>query len=195
MQNQDLPEISFFDQRIQLWVQFVDQCHDTQVRKYTGLRYVNHLIAVARLVNEYTEDQRYLAIALGHDLYEDTDCQQEALMLKLEEIGFPEIDAQFIHEKISELSDEFVKANYPEWNRRKRKKAEAERLWKISSSAQTVKYADIIDNSLDLSKNDQGFARRYLEEVQLILQGMDKGHPKLYKRAVRTVEDCIKRLK
>lgn len=194
MRDQSFPDISFFDPQIQEWIKFVDQCHGAQVRKYTGLRYVNHLIAVARMVNEYTQDQRLLAIALGHDLYEDTACQQEELIMKLKEIGWSEAEAQFIHKGITELTDEFVKANYPKWNRKKRKKAEAERLWKVSPAAQTVKYADIIDNSLDLTKNDQGFARRYLAEVQLILQGMGMGHPRLYKRAIQTVEDCLAKL-
>jgi (p)ppGpp synthase/HD superfamily hydrolase len=194
MLNNGLPDISFLDQQAQLLVRFVDRCHGTQVRKYTGLPYVHHLVAVGRIVMDFTTDQRLLAIALCHDLYEDTECEASHFTKSLIDMGYHKSDAQFIDEKVSELTDEFVKANYPDWNRRKRKKAEAKRLWVVSPEAQTVKYADIIDNSLDLIKNDKGFARRYLDEVQQILKGMDKGESRLYKKAVRTVEDCMKQL-
>ncbi len=195
MQDKILPDYSFFPQRIQELVAFVDQCHDQQFRKYSGLRYVHHLVAVAKTIQEYTKDEKLMAVALCHDLYEDTDCTESALIAELGKLGFVKKEINFINDKVKDLSDVFIKDDYPEWNRRKRKKAEAERLWKVSPEAQTVKYADIKDNSVDLSNNDPGFARRYLEEAHQILSGMDKGHSELYKEVLKTVKSCEAQLK
>ena len=194
MKAPDLPDISFFDQRIQQFVSFVNSCHTKQIRKYTGLPYVYHLISVAKLVAEYTKDDRLFAVALGHDLYEDTECTKEELLTALKQAGFDPRAALFIHERILELTDEYIKSNYPRWNRRRRKTAEAKRLWKVSPEAQTVKYADMIDNVVDIVQHDQGFGRRYLSEMEQILRGMDKGNADLYTRALKTAKACKKKL-
>lgn len=65
---------------------------------------------------------------------------------------------------------------------------EAFRLHGISPTAQTVKYCDIINNSESILKHDQGFAKIYISELKMILDGMNKGNKKLYKLALKSIE-------
>ena len=92
---------------------------------------------------------------------------------------------------VEELTDTYTKNQYPEWNRRKRKSKEVERLSKTSSEAQTIKYADIIDNSLDIKDAETDFARVFLFECRALLKAMTRGDSRLHDRAVETVEHCI----
>ncbi|HKO82078.1 MAG TPA: hypothetical protein VJU78_16840, partial [Chitinophagaceae bacterium] len=60
-----------------------------------------------------------------------------------------------------------------------------------SSQAQTIKYADIIDNSVDIKNSEDEFARIFLFECRALLKAMTKGDDRLYKKAVETVQQCI----
>lgn len=184
-----------FNKKELIVLDFVAHWHRDQKRKYTGEPYVNHLAAVAKTVKEYTGNSLMIVAALCHDLYEDTDCSEEELKAILDKAGFNNTEIIKINNMVLDLTDEFVKEKYPELNRRKRKTQEAKRLWAISPDAQNVKYADLIDNSTDLAKNDTGFGKKYLEEMNQILEFMDKGQPKLYKLALQTAEEVEQALK
>ncbi|HYH55544.1 MAG TPA: hypothetical protein VD772_02970, partial [Anseongella sp.] len=92
------------------------------------------------------------------------------------------------------LTDVYTKENYPRLNRKKRKAREADRLSKAPAAAQTVKYADIIDNAIDIAGHDKDFAKVFLRECGQLLRQMDKGNQQLYERAVKTVADCLSEL-
>jgi len=154
MKKHRSPDRNLFDHRELEVLDFVAHWHRTQQRKYTGEPYVNHLAAVAKTVKEYTQDSLMVAAAFCHDLYEDTSCSEMELRTKLLEAGYEQAAVHQINKMVQELTDEFVKENYPELNRRKRKSEEAKRLWGISGAAQNVKYADLIDNVTDLAHND-----------------------------------------
>jgi hypothetical protein len=84
---------------------------------------------------------------------------------------------------VVELTDVYTKEAYPKLNRRTRKAKEIERLISISPEAQTIKYADIIDNAKEIGKADAGFAPVYLRECKIILQKLDKGNQPLHEQA------------
>jgi hypothetical protein len=77
-------------------------------------------------------------------------------------------------------------------NRRSRRSREVERLAMISPEAQTIKYADIIDNAGDLVGQGDDFSLVYLRECKQMLQALDKGDPKLYQRALQTVDHFMR---
>ena len=52
-------------------LEFAKKAHEGHKRKYTGEPYVNHPIAVAKIVASVTKDQEMLAAALLHDTIED----------------------------------------------------------------------------------------------------------------------------
>jgi len=195
MKNNRTPDRSLFDQKELRVMDFAAHWHRNQKRKYTAEPYVNHLAAVAKTVKEYIKDSRIVAAAFCHDLYEDTTCEEKELLSLLKEAGYTPEEVISINMMVWELTDEFVTKKYPKINRRERKKREAQRLWKISSEAQNVKYADLIDNSTDLAVNDPGFGKKYLEEMIQILKNMDQGQVALYKKALKTADEVAKQLK
>ncbi|MDZ7849217.1 MAG: hypothetical protein U5L96_22245 [Owenweeksia sp.] len=65
---------------------------------------------------------------------------------------------------------------------------EADRLARISPAAQTIKYADIIDNTHEIMQHDPHFGRVFSLECQLKLHLMTNGEPALRKSALSTVQ-------
>ena len=173
---------------------FADKCHDKQIRRYTGDRYIVHPLRVMEICRGYTNDISTLTAALLHDVLEDTPTTKDEVFNFLMSVLTPE-DAERSLQQVVELTDVYVKENYPGWNRRKRKNKEVGRMAAISPEAQTVKYADIFDNAPEITEQEPDFAERYLQECLALLKGMDKGNPELRKRSIEMVNDCIKQLK
>lgn len=158
--------------------EFVKLKHKNQKRKYTGEPYYNHLLSVAEIISEFMRCA--VEAALCHDLLEDTDCTRDELYNKMLEIGYKEsfvIDTCLC---VVELTDVFTHESYPNLNRSKRKQLEAERLGQISFVSQSIKYADLIDNTKSITGHDKDFAKVYLKEKQTILELMNKGNTVLY---------------
>lgn len=172
--------------------EFVTRMHGDQKRKYTGEPYVNHCLQVAELVSEHEDD--CVEIALCHDLFEDTKCDFRMLNKELIRIGYDRKDAYDICTNANELTDKFTRAEFPYLNRKQRKINEAERLGKISFKSQSVKYADLINNTESIVANDKGFAKVYLSEKDLILQLMDKGNAVLFCNCLKALQTAMREL-
>ena len=170
---------------------FAEQSHGEQMRKYAGERYINHLERVMSTCRQYTEDVTVLSAALLHDVLEDTPISEDQLSAFLSTV-LDEQQAKRTAGMVKELTDVFVKKNYPDVNRRTRRTREAERLGKVSPDAQTIKYADIIDNVVDLGNAATDFGLVFMRECKEILKRANKGNPVLYDRAVKTVDDCLR---
>lgn len=137
-----------------------------QTRKYSGQDYIVHPLAVLQILVEAGEtEQEVLAAALLHDVLEDVwpvnSYYSPDAILQLFGLGV----TAYVHE----LTDEYTKEKYPEFNRAERKDLEARRISCISDGALRVKLADLIDNSFDITKHDPGFAKVYLQEKGKIL--------------------------
>lgn len=170
---------------------FAEQAHGNQMRKYAGERYINHLERVMKTSREYTQEVTVLSAALLHDVLEDTPISEEQLLSFLNTI-MDEQQARRTVKLVRELTDVFIKKNYPDVNRRTRRTREAERLGTVSPDAQTVKYADIIDNVIDLGSANTDFALIFMRECKEILKHANQGDPVLHDRAVKTVDDCLR---
>jgi guanosine-3',5'-bis(diphosphate) 3'-pyrophosphohydrolase len=173
---------------------FADKAHGEQMRKYVLDRYIIHPVRVMELVSQYTEDVAVLAAALLHDVLEDTSATAHEIDKFLSSL-MNEAQRRKTLRLVKELTDEFVKAKYPEMNRRRRKEKEVARLEKVSSEAQTIKYSDIIDNAREIVSHDADFASVYLRECGALLRKMNKGNQQLYEMAMLTVQDGIDELK
>lgn len=169
---------------------FADQAHGDQMRKYVDERYIVHPIRVMETVRAYHQELPLLAAALLHDVLEDTHVSPEELKYFLDSVMNQE-DADKTFQLVKELTDEFVKSNYPKLNRRTRRTKEAERLAETSSDAHTIKYADILDNVNDISHHDNDFALVYIRESRQLLSHMTKGNPELYSRAMDVVNEAM----
>ena len=79
--------------------------------------------------------------------------------------------------KIFKLVVELTDVTKPEdGNRATRKAIEAKRLGMASKEAQTIKLADLIDNTKTIFKHDPKFAKVYKQEKIALLEAMDKVH-------------------
>ncbi|MBP6881351.1 MAG: bifunctional (p)ppGpp synthetase/guanosine-3',5'-bis(diphosphate) 3'-pyrophosphohydrolase [Candidatus Pacebacteria bacterium] len=59
------------------------KAHEGQVRKTDGTPYIEHPLAVAKIVAEYGFTEAVVAAAIVHDVLEDTDVSEEELRSKL----------------------------------------------------------------------------------------------------------------
>lgn len=169
---------------------YADKAHGTQLRKYTGERYIGHPVRVVQILRPYFSDATILAAALLHDVLEDTPITAPDMKRMLDNI-MNEDDASRTLSLVVELTDIFVKKDYPRLNRQDRKEKEALRLSKVSSDAQSIKYADIIDNVTDIMGQDTDFAPVFVREAKRILIAMKDGHPELRNRAMNIVDTFL----
>ncbi|MBS1584550.1 MAG: HD domain-containing protein [Bacteroidetes bacterium] len=173
---------------------FARDAHRGQKRKYNDDPYIVHPVRVMQLCSKYTRDVPMLAAALLHDVLEDTAVTEEEMLHFLLTI-MPEAEAKRTLQLVIELTDVYVKADYPKLNRRARKAKELERLATTSAGSQTVKYADIIDNGTEIVKQDADFAKVYLAECSTLLKKLNAGNKELYAEAVRVTQAGIDKLK
>lgn len=190
--NEDMRESN---ERILAFVTtLADRCHGKQVRKYTAERYIGHPVRVMETVRDYHDDVRVWCAALLHDVLEDTPVLRDELKSELVRVLSPE-DAECVMEWVVELTDVFTRERYPRINRRLRKEREAQRLATISREAQSIKYADIIDNVTDIVRLDADFARVFVREAKQMLTAMTAGHPALRAKAIALVGQCLQDLR
>ena len=127
--------------------------------------------------------------ALLHDVLEDTPTSGTELLNYLMEItDKPELSMR-VFRLVRELTDVYTKESYPDVNRRGRKELEAMRLGRISPKGQTIKYADLLDNGMDIMSNDPNFGKVYLREKEEILKYMNKGNQELYNKCLEVLEN------
>jgi len=155
--------------------QFCIDAHDSigQRRKYTHEPYSNHPINVAYLVECVGGTQEMICAAYLHDVLEDVMPINPAYnaMAILEEFNVN------IYHMVLDLTDTSTPMD---GNRESRKAAERDRLSDCSDEVQTIKLADLIDNSLTIVKYDPLFAKIYLKEKRELLNVMKGGNIMLW---------------
>ena len=166
---------------------FADEAHGEQMRKYTPERYIVHPERVMLICREYVTDIPVQAAALLHDVLEDTQVKVAEIEQFLKKL-MPESQVKKTIELVEELTDVYIKKDYPHLNRKSRKALETTRLSKVSAAAQTIKYADLIDNAFDIIKHDPQFGRKYLSEARNLLMHMKNGNAELRERAIKTLD-------
>lgn len=179
------------DTTLQQIANFAGKAHGKQRRKFADEPYINHPVRVMEICREYTNDICVLSAALLHDVLEDTETTKEEIRNFLRTV----MDDESINRTIKlveELTDIYTKKRYPQLNRRQRKSKEAERLSKTSAQAQTIKYADIIDNSQDIVNAEPDFTRLFLYECRTFVNVMNAGNPDLRRRAGQLIHTLLK---
>lgn len=145
--------------------------HAGQVRKYTGYPYVQHCEGVAARVALVCPQPAVVAAAWCHDLLEDTECPEKAILYAC---------GQQTLSIVYELTDDSAPED---GNRAARKAIDRERLRTASPEAQAVKLADLLDNTLSIAFHDPDFARTYLAEKALLLEVLARGDYRLMAQA------------
>ena len=168
---------------------FAHEAHDRikQKRKYTGEPYWVHTDAVAELVSTVTSDEEVIMAAHLHDVLEDVTPLYPGYSEGQIRVQFGERVLQLV----KELTDVYIKENYPKVNRKDRKRLERERIDKVSPEAKTIKLADLIHNTESIVAYDKDFAKVYLREKLNLLPYLADGDPRLLQRAsMQAVAAC-----
>lgn len=167
------PEESFI---VQEALKVATLAHGGQIRKYSGVPYVEHCMEVADLVAATKKwspakfDVRLVCAALLHDTLEDTALTKRELQLKY---GY-----------VAALVDQLTDVSRPEdGNRSARKAKDLKHLEGASPGAQTIKLADTISNVSSILANDISFATVYVVELIQRLPLLTDGDPYLYRVA------------
>lgn len=150
-------------------------------RKHTDEPYTAHLARVADAVARVTTDAETIAAAWLHDVVEDTPTTLEDV-------------ARVFGTGVAKLVAAMTDVDYAAGNRRQRKALDRARLASADPRAQTIKYADILDNAPDLSAHDPHFARVYVRECAALINVMPAGDAGLRAAAEQALRDCRRRL-
>lgn len=151
-------------------------------RKYTGEPYIVHPAQVARIVKEVEHDEAMVCAAWLHDTREDCGVSHEELLVRF-------------GEDVAMLVDWLTDASKPsDGNRAVRKAIDRDRLASAPGRAQTIKLADLIDNTSSIVTFGRGFAPIYLNEASLLLDAMTHGNPVLMQRARQVIEAGMEQL-
>ena len=159
-------------------VKFAQAAHEGQQRKYTHEPYINHCLNVMQLVSMATTDTEMIAAAVLHDTIEDTSVDYNVLRRKF---------GSGVANLVVELTDVYTLPEHG--NRKVRKEKEKDRLATISHRAQTIKLADLIDNTSTISKYDKSFAKVYMNEKLQLLEVLKEGDNFLWDAAYKIVND------
>ncbi len=153
-----------------------------QRRKYTDEPYIVHPAAVAELVRSVTDDEQMLAAAWLHDTVEDTSST----------LG--DIENHF-GPRVAQLVDMLTDSTQPSAkNRAARKVAHFRHTADAAPDAQTIKLADIIDNTRAIVQFDADFARVYLVEKQIQIQLLQQGDQRLWQQANHIIRQGLAQL-
>ena len=177
--------------------------HAGQTRK-GGNDFVLHPLYVASIIKLYNGSPSQICAGLLHDVVEDTDTTfvqlkedlskmkilndiKEMKRLKITTLAYPDVIVYYV----SEMTNVFTKENYPNLNRKERKKREIAKfkLWN-EPDLKLIKYADIISNLSDIDSIDTDFAKVYLREDMQIISALQYDHP-IYDYAVNILFEAI----
>lgn len=139
-----------------------EECHRNQVRKKNGEPYIFHPLRVAETINKFNPDFVTLAIAFLHDVIEDCGETPQSLALKSFNGGVFRDCPYFnnIINGVKILSEVKVPGNRKERIVRERIRL----LNNLDEDTVIVKMADIMNNCIDITIQDQDFAIVYLKE-------------------------------
>ncbi len=144
-----------------------------QTRKYTNEPYIVHPEKVAYIIKMIGGSEDMICAAYLHDVLEDVSIKHDAF-------GEDEIEYEFgknVLELVKWVTDVSKKED---GNREKRKFKDIDHLSKAPAKAQTIKLADIIDNSINIVEYDLNFSKIYLKEKRLLLSVLHRGNKNLW---------------
>ncbi|MDR3488794.1 MAG: HD domain-containing protein [Bradyrhizobium sp.] len=160
-----------------------------QRRKFTGEPYIVHPAAVVELVRSMPHDDAMLAAAWLHDVVEDTNlCQQHKLTRAEKIMIIGGLFGDDVGTLVGWLTDVATPAD---GDRATRKALNRAHSAAAPARAQTIKVADVIDNSRTIAALDPEFARVYLPEKAALVEVLDKADSALIAMAKEHVRAYI----
>lgn len=153
-----------------------------QRRKFTDEPYIVHPAAVVELVRSVSHNEDMLAAAWLHDTVEDTASTLDDIR-------------RHFGDNIASLVDMLTNSgDAADQSRVARKVAHFQHSQRANPQAQTIKLADIIDNTRSIIQYDPQFARVYLVEKRVQIGILTAGNAALWQQAERIIEQGIRQL-
>jgi (p)ppGpp synthase/HD superfamily hydrolase len=167
---------------IQRAIEFAADAHKDQKRKYSGRPYIEHPLAVARMVGRFNHDNDMIIAALLHDTVEDTP----VTLIDIQREFSPGVAAL-----VRDLTDV---SGPTDGNRRTRKNKDLLHTAAAQPRAKTVKLMDLVHNSVSIIRHDTDFARVFLDEMHRMLDVLqDASDPQAWVLAERVyVKACLR---
>lgn len=149
-----------------------------QRRKYTNEPYIVHPASVVQILREHgINDEATICAAWLHDVLED--CAIESVEIRV--CFGPEIE---------KLVLDLTHCHWPGhnfdlagFNREDKKTFDRARFLNADARAQTIKVADIIDNTSTIVRYDPDFAKVYMREIGRLLVILTGANPGLWLKA------------
>lgn len=136
--------------------EFAQLKHKGQTRKFSGLPYFSHPKSVARIIEQLTNDETLIIVALLHDIIEDTDTTEEDIL-------------ELFNVEIASLVKELTSRNLKTGER----KAEylKKKMVNMTPQALTVKLVDRFHNVKYLEGDNVtlSFIKKYYKETREII--------------------------
>ena len=158
-------------------IRFALEAHAGQTRKYTGMPYITHPLAVMEIVSSVPHSTEMLAAAVLHDTVEDTD------------VTIKQISSHF-GKTVAEMVKQLTDISKPEdGNRATRKEIDRMHLKDAWPDVKTIKLADLIHNSESIFEHDKEFAKIYMKEKELLLEVLTEGDSSLMECAEAAISN------
>ncbi|MDA3836740.1 MAG: HD domain-containing protein [Nanoarchaeota archaeon] len=147
-------------------IQFAEQKHRDQKRKFSGEPYITHPISVATIIRDNKNSHRItelITAAFLHDTLEDTNITEQELKKYF---------GEFVLSLVKELTtdeNEMKKVGKTKYLADKMSNPN-----KMSSWALVIKLADRLDNVSDIHITSNEFKERYTKETNFILSEIEK---------------------
>jgi (p)ppGpp synthase/HD superfamily hydrolase len=146
-----------------------------QLRKYTNDDYIVHPIEVRDLVAAAGLDEETQAAAALHDTMEDCGTQKQEIARRF---------GDRVADMVASLTDVPAQKGL---NREQRKALDRARLAAADGDTQSIKCADMLDNTKSIAEHDPDFAKTYLPEKRACLEILTKAHPDILAAAWRSL--------
>lgn len=164
-------------------LRFAVFAHTGQLRRYVGRPYIEHPVAVARLVERFDHVEAMVMAALLHDVKEDCGVGIDTLV---REFG---VEVAGLVDDVSDISTP------ADGNRAARKAIDRAHTARARPQAKTIKALDLVHNTMSIAAHDVKFAAVYLPEKALVLDVLgDASDPRavalarhVYARAVARI--------
>ena len=151
---------------------FAIGCHGTQKRKYTNNPYWTHCQTIVEILKQFYPNVDAYIVGWLHDVVEDTW------------VSCFDIETHF-NSYIAQCVSFLTMPSKDLGNRKLRMDFYNQRLSESDELVQTVKYADLLHNTVSIEYFDPDFAKVYLAEKRELLPLIDKGEPRLYEKVCK----------
>jgi len=156
---------------------YAKEMHQGQKRAFSKLDYFTHPKYVARIIEQLTNDEDLVIVALLHDVIEDTPATYKDIKNK-----FGKTLADLVFELTNKIPKNTTKKLYM-----------LEKMQNLSEPALTVKLADRLHNVIHLEYDhvNINFIKKYYTETKYILDNLERPLNKIQEALLKRISSIL----